>query len=101
MAKNELEIIIIMLEHKDYLSSLNKARKKRNQRLDPRYLVLLLAVIAAVGIIVLGVKAVKKPVSGKAAGPAPTGQVRNATPAQADPAGVSPASAVQRPSFKE
>ena len=56
-----------MLEHKDYLSSLNKARKKRNQRLDPRYLVLLLAAIAAVGIIVLGVKAVKKPVSGKAA----------------------------------
>ena len=79
-----------MLEHKDYLSSLNKARKKRNQRLDPRYLVLLLAAIAAVGIIVLGVKAVKKPVSGKAAGPAPTGQVGNATPAQADPAGVSP-----------
>ena len=72
-----------MLEHKDYLSSLNKARKKRNQRLDPRYLVLLLAAIAAVGIIVLGVKAVKKPVSGKAAGPAPTGQVGNATPAQA------------------
>ena len=68
-----------MLEHKDYLSSLNKARKKRNQRLDPRYLVLLLAAIAAVGIIVLGVKAVKKPVSGKAAGPAPTGQVGNAT----------------------
>ena len=79
-----------MLEHKDYLSSLNKARKKRNQRLDPRYLVLLLAAIAAVGIIVLGVKSVKKPVSGKAAGPAPTGQVGNATPAQADPAGVSP-----------
>ena len=79
-----------MLEHKDYLSSLNKARKKRNQRLDPRYLVLLLAAIAAVGIIVLGVKAVKKPVSGKAAGPAPTGQVGNATPAQADPASVSP-----------
>ena len=42
MAKNELETIIIMLEHKDYLSSLNKARKKRNQQLDPRYLVLLL-----------------------------------------------------------
>ena len=51
---------------------------------------LLLAAIAAVGIIVLGVKAVKKPVSGKAAGPAPTGQVGNATPAQADPASVSP-----------
>ena len=79
-----------MLDHKDYLSSLNKARKKRNQRLDPRYLVLLLAAIAAVGIIVLGVKSVKKPVSGKAAGPAPTVQVGNATPAQADPAGVSP-----------
>lgn len=61
MAKNELETIIIMLEHKDYLSSLNKARKKRNQQLDPRYLVLLLAAIVAVGIIVFGVKAVKKP----------------------------------------
>ena len=38
-----------MLEHKDYLSSLNKARRKRNQNIDPRYLLLLLAAVILVG----------------------------------------------------
>ena len=79
-----------MLEHKDYISSLNKARKKRTQRLDPRYLVFLLAAIAVVGIIVLGVKAIKKPVSGKAAGKAPTEQAQGATPSQATEASITP-----------
>ena len=36
--KTKLETNGIMLEHKDYISSLNKARKKRNQNIDPRYL---------------------------------------------------------------
>ena len=48
-----------MLEHKDYLSSLNKARRKRNQKMDPRTLVLLMAAAAAIGIIIFGVIGIK------------------------------------------
>lgn len=72
-----------MLEHKDYLSSLNKARKKRNQNIDPRYLLLLLAAVIAVGIIVVGVKVMKKPASGRAAGTVSTGESQDASPAEA------------------
>ena len=78
-----------MLEHKDYLSSLNKARKKRNQNIDPRYLLLLLAAVIVVGIIILGVRtAMKKPVSGRAAGTGPSQEVQAASPAEAQPASV-------------
>ena len=64
--KTKLETNGIMLEHKDYISSLNKARKKRNQNIDPRYLLILLAAVIVVGIIVLGVKAaMKEPASGR------------------------------------
>lgn len=73
-----------MLEHKDYVTSLNKARKKRNQKMDPRYLLVLLAVIAAAGIIVLAVKNLKKPVSGRAGG-GPASQEQG-TPSEAEPA---------------
>ena len=67
--KTKLETNGIMLEHKDYISSLNKARKKRNQNIDPRYLLILLAAVIVVGIIILGVKAaMKEPASGRAAG---------------------------------
>ena len=55
-----------MLEHKDYLASLNKARRKRNQKWDPRYLLFLLAAVIVVGIIVVGIKTFRKPVSGRA-----------------------------------
>lgn len=89
-----------MLEHKDYLSSLNKARKKRNQKMDPRYLVFLLAAIAVVGIIVLGVKNFKKPASGKAAGTAPTEQARTATSSEAETA-VSPEEEAARKEAQE
>ena len=58
--KTKLETNGIMLEHKDYISSLNKARKKRNQNIDPRYLLILLAAVIVVGIIILGVKAAMK-----------------------------------------
>ncbi len=54
-------------DNKDYLSRLNKARKKRNQRFDPRYAVLLLGAFLLVGIVIVGTQALKKPVSGKAA----------------------------------
>lgn len=58
-----------MLEHKDYLTRLNKARRKRNQKWDPRYLVFLLAGIAVIGIIAVIAVNFKSPVSGRAAGP--------------------------------
>ena len=68
-----------MLEHKDYISSLNKARKKRNQNIDPRYLLILLAAVIVVGIIILGVKAaMKEPASGRAAGNRPSQQAAGA-----------------------
>ena len=73
-----------MLEHKDYLSSLNKARRKRNQKLDPRLLILILAAVLAVGIIVFAVKHMKKPVSGRMAVRTPDEQTQMAEP-QADP----------------
>ena len=56
-----------MLEHKDYLSSLNKARRKRSQKPDPRLWILILAAVLAVGAIIFAVKYMKKPESGKMA----------------------------------
>ena len=87
--KTKLETNGIMLEHKDYISSLNKARKKRNQNIDPRYLLILLAAVIVVGIIVLGVKAaMKEPASGRAAGNRPSQQAAGAaTSSDAQPAG--------------
>ncbi len=78
-----------MLEHKDYISSLNKARKKRNQNIDPRYLLILLAAVIVVGIIILGVKAaMKEPASGRAAGNRPSQQAAGAaTSSDAQPSG--------------
>ncbi|EEQ56595.1 SH3 domain-containing protein [Enterocloster sp. OA13] len=76
-----------MLEHKDYISSLNKARKKRNQNIDPRYLLILLAAVIVVGIIVLGVKAaMKEPASGRASGNRPVQEAGAATASDAQPA---------------
>ena len=75
-----------MLEHKDYISSLNKARKKRNQNIDPRYLLILLAAVIVVGIIVLGVKAaMKEPASGRASGNRPVQEAGAATASDAQP----------------
>lgn len=79
-----------MNDHKDYLSRLNKARKKRNQKMDPRYLVFLLAALVLVGIIVVGVKTFKKPASGKAAATVPSQEMGKATPQEAAPASLSP-----------
>ena len=88
--KTKLETNGIMLEHKDYISSLNKARKKRNQNIDPRYLLILLAAVIVVGIIILGVKAaMKEPASGRAAGNRPSQQAAGAaTSSDAQPAGA-------------
>ena len=58
-----------MLEHKDYLSSLNKARRKRSQKPDPRLWILILAAVLAVGAIIFAVKYMKKPESGENGGP--------------------------------
>lgn len=42
-----------MNENKDYVSHLNKARKKRNQKWDPRYLLLAIVVVLLIGLGVL------------------------------------------------
>ena len=56
-----------MNENKDYVSHLNKARKKRNQKWDPRYLLLAIVVVLLIGLGVLVAVNVKSAVSGKAA----------------------------------
>ena len=56
-----------MNENKDYVSHLNKARKKRNQKWDPRYLLLAIVVVLLIGLGVLAAVIVKSAISGKAA----------------------------------
>ena len=56
-----------MNENKDYVSHLNKARKKRNQKWDPRSLLLAIVVVLLIGLGVLAAVNVKSAVSGKAA----------------------------------
>lgn len=71
-----------MLDHKDYLSRLNKARRKRNQRFDPRYLVAGLAVVLLAGIIILGVRTTLKAWPERAAAPAPAKEQTEAASSQ-------------------
>ena len=71
-----------MLDHKDYLSRLNKARRKRNQRFDPRYLVAGLAVVLLAGIIILGVRTALKAWPERAAAPAPAKEQTEAASSQ-------------------
>ena len=56
-----------MLEHKDYLSSLNKARRKRNQKWDPRYLLFALGALLLIAVVVLVVRAAVLGFSGREA----------------------------------
>ncbi|MCD7908861.1 MAG: SH3 domain-containing protein [Clostridium sp.] len=74
-----------MLDHKDYLETLNKARRKRNRKWDPRYLLMILGAVVLIGIVAAAAMNLKKPASGRAAGD--PGQEANqgpgATPAQA------------------
>ncbi len=56
-----------MSENKDYISRLNKARRNRNQKWDPRYLLMALAAVVLIGIIVLAVVNVKSAVSDRVA----------------------------------
>ena len=74
-----------MLEHKDYLSSLNKARRKRSQKPDPRLWILILAAVLAVGAIIFAVKYMKKPESGEMAVRSMGEQLQTGEP-QTDPA---------------
>ena len=57
-----------MNENKDYVSHLNKARRKRNQKWDPRYLLLAIVVVLLIGVGVLAAVNVRSAASGKAAG---------------------------------
>ena len=43
-----------MLDNKDYISRLNKARRKRNRRFDPTYLLIGLAVILVLALLIGG-----------------------------------------------
>ncbi len=56
-----------MSENKDYVSRLNKARRNRNQKWDPRYLLMAIAAVVLMGIIVLAVVNVKSAVSDRVA----------------------------------
>ncbi len=73
-----------MLERKDYLSSLNKAKKNGINSWTPDTWCSCWLPSQQWESLCWGKVSQRKPVSGKAAGPAPTGQVGNATPAQAD-----------------
>ena len=74
-----------MLDHKDYLETLNKARRKRNRRWDPRYLLMILGPVVLIGIVAALAMSLKKPASGRAAGEPgqEAGPGPGATPAQA------------------
>lgn len=74
-----------MLDHKDYLETLNKARRKRNRRWDPRYLLMILGAVVLIGIVAALAMSLKKPASGRAAGEPgqEAGPGPGATPAQA------------------
>ena len=72
-----------MLEHKDYLSSLNKARRKRNQKWDPRYLLFALGALLLIAVVVLVVRAAVLGFSGREAASPGTDDARTASPAQA------------------
>lgn len=74
-----------MLDHKDYLETLNKARRKRNRRWDPRYLLMILGAVVLMGIVAALAMSLKKPASGRAAGEPgqEAGPGPGATPAQA------------------
>ena len=72
-----------MLEHKDYMSSLNKARRRRNQRWDPRYLLFALAALVLIVLIVFVVRAAIAGFSGKEAGSPQAEQAGTASPVQA------------------
>ena len=52
-----------MSENKDYISRLNKARKKRNQKWDPKYILMALLAVILLGIIILAAVNVKSAVS--------------------------------------
>lgn len=73
-----------MLDHKDYLETLNKARRKRNRRWDPRYLLMILGAVVLIGIVAALAMSLKKPASGRAAGEPgqEAGPGPGATPAQ-------------------
>ena len=74
-----------MLDHKEYLETLNKARRKRNRRWDPRYLLMILGAVVLIGIVAALAMSLKKPASGRAAGEPgqEAGPGPGATPAQA------------------
>ena len=90
-----------MLEHKDYISSLNKARRRRNQRWDPRYLLFALAALVLIVLIVFVVRAAIAGFSGKEAGSPQAEQAGTASPAQAGQQELSPEEAAAQQAAAE
>ena len=90
-----------MLEHKDYMSSLNKARRRRNQRWDPRYLLFALAALVLIVLIVFVVRAAIAGFSGKEAGSPQAEQAGTASPAQAGQQELSPEEAAAQQAAAE
>ena len=90
-----------MLEHKDYMSSLNKARRRRSQRWDPRYLLFALAALVLIVLIVFVVRAAIAGFSGKEAGSPQAEQAGTASPAQAGQQELSPEEAAAQQAAAE
>ena len=90
-----------MLEHKDYMSSLNKARRRRNQRWDPRYLLFALAALVLIVLIVFVVRAAIAGFSGKEPGRPQAEQAGTASPSQAGQQELSPEEAAAQQAAAE
>ncbi|MDO5550890.1 MAG: SH3 domain-containing protein, partial [Lachnospiraceae bacterium] len=48
-----------MLDNKDYMTRLNRARRRRNQRFDPRYLLILLGALILMGALGAGIHLIR------------------------------------------
>lgn len=48
-----------MLDNKDYMTRLNRARRRRNQRFDPRYLLILLGALILIGVLGAGIHLIR------------------------------------------
>ena len=78
-----------MQDRKDYLTTLNRARRRRNngwdpRNWDPRYLLILLGAVVLIGVVAAVAMGLKKPASGKAATEQMEEGGPGATPAEAN-----------------
>ncbi|MBT9779304.1 SH3 domain-containing protein [Clostridium sp. MCC353] len=76
-----------MLDDKDYLARINKAKRKRNNDDNQKYLVIAAVVLLILTVVISVAAVVKNRKSGPAAGPVP--EVETATPADAKASAIS------------